>query len=105
MVDNQPTPKLKLRSKSYRILKLIELYDGMYFTEIQEELWKMTHPDRPFTRALRGYWCTNLLGGMHYHGGLLNVHCIKSSDDGKWRLRPGPVPANPWACTSLRRVQ
>jgi len=73
----------QVKSKSVRILDIIASRDGMRFTDIQEMLWKMSHKE-PFTRKLRGYWCTNLLGGMHYHEGILNYYCIKGKD-GLWR--------------------
>ena len=73
----------QVKSKSVRILDIIASRDGMRFTDIQEALWKMTHK-KPFTRQLRGYWCTNLLGGMMYHEGLLHYYCVKGKD-GLWR--------------------
>jgi hypothetical protein len=82
-------------SKSVRILDLIDLSPGMRLKDIQEALWKMTHPTRPFTRDLRGYWCTNLLGGMHYHPGILRFFCTKGAD-GLWRRNTKDHQGHPW---------
>ena len=43
-----------------------------------------THPGQS-ARKHRGYYCTNLLGGMHYHQGLLHTYCVKLPD-GRWML-------------------
>lgn len=88
-------------SKSVRILDLIEASGdaGMRFTDIQSALWHMTHL-RPFTRELRGYWCTNLYGGPFYHPGLLNFYCEKNGA-GCWvRKRGIPHGGHPW--TNMR---
>lgn len=85
----------KKKSMSLRILELIGASGtaGMRFTDIQAALWAMGHAE-PYTRDQRGYWCTNLLGGPFYHGGLLKVHCSKGTD-GRWRLVRAPS-ATPW---------
>jgi hypothetical protein len=89
------TPRNK-QSKSVAILKLIAVHDGMRFGEIQDALWAMTYGTaRP--KHVRGYWCTNLLGGPFYHAGLLHTFCTKGAD-GKWRIdpkKPAPGP-HPW---------
>jgi len=77
--------EMKQVSKTVRILDLIASIDGMRFTDIQRALWEMSHTE-PFTRELRGYWCTNLLGGMYYHAGILNFYCEKGAD-GLWRTK------------------
>lgn len=85
-------------SKSYRILCLIRDRDGMRLTDIQRELWYMDpeNSGTMFCRLLRGYWCTNLLGGKFYHGGLLRTFCEKR-EDGKWHyVGTDPVPRKPW---------
>jgi hypothetical protein len=89
---------MEKQSKSVRILDLIAKCDGMRFTEIQRALWKMSNL-RPFTRELRGYWCTNLCGGMHYHAGLLNFFCDKGKD-GLWRRNKTPHKGHPWSVMS-----
>ena len=82
-------------NKSFRILNIIAVNDGMRFTDIQRILWEMTHPKGTFTRRVRGYWCTNLLGGMHYHAGLLRHFCTKGPD-GLWRRNEKPLTKKPW---------
>lgn len=81
------------QSKSYRILELISRNGAMRFRDIQKALWDMSHPGEPFT--CRGYWCTNLLGGMYYHKGLLRVFCVKGTD-GLWRYMRSFLPSHPW---------
>lgn len=83
-----------MENKSKRILHIIGAYNGMRFTDIQQELLYMTYPGRKLTRKLRGYWCTNLLGGRFYHHGLLKYYCEKG-DDGLWRLVKS-IPDHPW---------
>jgi len=85
--------EMKQASKSVRILDLIASKDGMRFTDIQRALWEMTYSHRPFTRDVRGYWCTNLLGGFD-HAGLLSFYCIKCPD-GLWRQHR-PHSSKPW---------
>lgn len=87
-------------SKSVRILNLIEASGdaGMRFTDIQRALWRMSHMT-PFTRQYRGYWCTNLCGGMHYHAGLLHFFCDKG-EDGLWRRNAVPHQEHPWSVMS-----
>ncbi len=87
----------KLPSKTQRILDILAAAGekGMRFTDIQRALWVMTHGKRPFTRDLRGYWCTNLLGGMHYHRGILRFYCAKGAD-GLWRRNAQPHHGTPW---------
>lgn len=95
-------------SKSVRILDILEARgaQGMTFTDIQAELWIMSHPgkgeefdcDLDYTgkaRRLRGYWCTNLLGGMHYHAGLLRFYADKGPD-GLWRRNAKRHNGHPW---------
>ena len=86
------------KSKSVRILDMIADSGcrGMRFTDIQRTLWEMSHPDRPFTRAVRGYWCTNLLGGRYYHNGLLHTFAVKGTD-GLWRRNCISHRESPWA--------
>ena len=92
-------------SKSVRILDLLASRpDGLMFTEIQEALWHMSHPDEPFTRDLRGYWSTNLCGGMFYHAGLLHVFATKGPD-GLWRRNDVPHNGHPWTVMSHTPVQ
>jgi len=86
--------EMKQVSKTVRILDLIASIDGMRFTDIQRALWEMSHT-RPFTRAERGYWCTNLCGGFYYHPGILNFYCEKGAD-GLWRTKLAHG-AKPWA--------
>jgi hypothetical protein len=43
-----------------------------------------THPEQT-ARKYRGYYCTNLMGGPHYHQGLLNTYCVKLPN-GRWIL-------------------
>jgi hypothetical protein len=88
-------------SKSARILDVIALSDGMRFSDIQAVLWHMTYPagTRPWearSSSCRGYWCTNLLGGMFYHAGLLRFFCTKGAD-GLWRRNAVPHQGRPWA--------
>ncbi|NIN66045.1 MAG: hypothetical protein GTO63_15395 [Anaerolineae bacterium] len=87
-------------SKSVRILDMIAETgeEGMRFTDIQRALWRMSHIV-PFTRALRGYWCTNLCGGMYYHQGLLNFFCVKG-EDGRWRRNEVDHKGHPWSVMS-----
>lgn len=95
-------------SKSVRILNILERAGtrGLSFTDIQSELWLMSYPDKgeefdcdlDYTgkaRRLRGYWCTNLLGGMHYHAGLLRFFAVKGRD-GLWRRNSIPHNGRPW---------
>lgn len=88
---------VKGESKSVRILDMIDVSGdtGMRFTEIPAALWSMTHAE-PFTRVVRGYWCTNLLGGPEYHRGLLRHFAVKGSD-GRWRRNYRPHCGKPWA--------
>lgn len=92
MID---TPKM-VESKSNRILELISLKGAMTFRDIQRALWEMSHPGVPFTRAQRGYWCTNLLGGRFYHKGLLHTFCVKGHD-GLWRYMRSQFFRHPWS--------
>lgn len=83
-------------SKSVRILDLIASQPGgMSFTAIQRALWEMTYPGRTFTRELRGYWCTNLYGGLYYHNGLLKTYCTKQAN-GLWKRNETPHNGKPW---------
>lgn len=88
-------------SKSVRILDLIEERGGMRFTDIQAALWGMTH-STPFTREVRGYWCTNLLGGPFYHAGLLRFFCDRGKD-GLWRRNDIPHRGAPWRTMNLTK--
>jgi hypothetical protein len=95
-MKNTGTQKL---NKSIAILDLLEQLGetGMRFSDIQAELWNMSHPRGPgITRALRGYWCTALLGGSHYHRGLLRVYADKGAD-GRWRRNSVAHEGKPWA--------
>lgn len=83
------------QSKTQRILDILELSDGMRFTDIQRVLWEMTHPKGSFTREFRGYWCTNLLGGGFYHAGILRFFATKGPD-GLWRRNSRPHHGTPW---------
>jgi len=85
-------------SKSVRILDAIDELGaaGMRLTDIQRALWAMTYPKKPFTRALRGYWCTNLLGGPHYHEGLLHAFCEKDPETGRWVRNCIDHDGHPW---------
>jgi hypothetical protein len=76
----------KLPSKSVRILTLIELLDGMRYTEIVRALCGMSG-----TRFTKGHWGTNLI-----HLGLLRSFCTKGSD-GKWRRNSRPHHGHPWS--------
>lgn len=84
-------------SKSVRILELLASVGdiGMRFTDIQRALWEMSHPAGTFTRRVRGYWCTNLLGGMYYHPGLLHTYATKGQD-GRWRRNDKVHNGKPW---------
>jgi hypothetical protein len=95
------------QSKSVRILDLIALSPGMRFSDIQKALWHMTYPPgtRPWEArgdSCRGYWCTNLLGGMHYHAGLLRFFCTKGAD-GLWRRNNKPHQGKPWRTMGYKR--
>jgi len=81
-------------NKSFRILNIIAANDGMRFTDIQRLLWEMNHPKGTFTRRLRGYWCTNLLGTVT-RDGLLRHWCVKGPD-GLWRRNAKPMSKKPW---------
>ena len=83
------------QSKSVRILDIIASRDGTRFTDVQRMLWGMSRCE-PFTRQYRGYWCTNLLGGAHYHAGLLRFFCEKGAD-GLWRRNDIPHEGHPWS--------
>ncbi len=84
-------------SKSLRILDAIAEAgsEGMRFTDIQRMLWEMSNPVGTFTKKLRGYWCTALIGGAHYHGGLLKTFAVKG-DDGRWRRNKRSHNGKPW---------
>jgi hypothetical protein len=86
-------------SKSARILDLIEASGGMRLIDIQRALWKMSHRV-PFTREQRGYWCTALLGGPHYHRGLLRAFCEKD-EKGLWHRNEVPHLGQPWKALRL----
>jgi len=95
-------------TKTEIILNAIKRRDGMTLTEIQQLAALMSGLDWedrtehefsrnkitgnyeakrvPGTRRrYRGFWCTYLLGGMHYHQGILHTFCEKGAD-GKWRV-------------------
>jgi hypothetical protein len=82
-----------MATKSVRILDMLEQAgdNGMEFGEIQEALWLMSH-STPFTREVRGYWCTNLC----YRPGLLKVFATKGPD-GLWRRNTTPHNGHPWS--------
>jgi hypothetical protein len=84
-------------SKTVRILDILEQAGqiGMRFSDIQEELWRMTYGDQPVTDTFRGYWCTNLLGGPYYHRGILHFFAVKSSS-GLWVRNKVPHQGHPW---------
>lgn len=84
-----------IESKTHRILHTLLEKGAMRYRDIQKELWKMSHT-RPFTRAERGYWCTNLVGGPYYHKGILGVFARKGLD-GLWRPNYNTVPTHPWS--------
>lgn len=99
-------------SKSVRILDLLADAGtvGLCFTDIQAALWVMSHPDKEEefdcdmdytgkSRRLRGYWCTSLVGGPHYHQGLLRFFAVKGAD-GRWRRNSIPHNDRPWATMS-----
>jgi hypothetical protein len=89
-------------TKAFKILEFIELAGeyGRSFSEIQEFIvtlngrdwneiklgpdWKPEH-ERRNVRINRGYYCTILVGGMHYHQGLLHTYCVKLPN-GRWTL-------------------
>jgi hypothetical protein len=84
-----------MSGKTVRMLDTIAANDGMRFRDIQKLLWNMSN-DTPFTRDLRGYWCTNLLGGEYYHQGILRFFCVKQN--GLWHRRLWqPHFGKPWA--------
>jgi hypothetical protein len=85
-----------MTTKTTRLLEIIGKSNGMRFTDIQRTLWEMSNPIGTFTRNLRGYWCTSLLGGEYYHRGLLRVYCVRGPDK-LWRRNSKPLPAKPWA--------
>jgi hypothetical protein len=74
---------LGVSKQSKTVLLLDELArrpEGMTFRELQKFIWNLSNPDKPFTRALRGYWCTNLTGGRMYHRGLLDCFAYKADN-------------------------
>jgi hypothetical protein len=92
------------KTKAFKILEFIEdAKHGRTFSEIQEFIVTLNGRDwNDMTRCAwnsleesfrvpvnrrryRGYYCTILLGGMHYHQGLLHTYCVKMPD-GKWIL-------------------
>lgn len=89
-------------SKSVWILDMIAHKGGMRFTDIQRALYERTHGKGTFNRELRGYWCTNLLGGPFYHAGLLNLFCDKG-EDGFWRRNTVPHGGHPWTMVRAER--
>lgn len=89
-------------SKSTWILDLIAQRGAMRFTDIQRELYERTHGPGTFNRELRGYWCTNLLGGFYYHAGLLHTFCTKG-EDGLWRRNQVPHNGRPWKLVNAKR--
>jgi hypothetical protein len=91
-----------MRSKSVQVLDAIKDNSGMRFRDIQKLLWYMSN-DTPFNRGLRGYWCTNLLGGQFYHTGLLHIFCVKG-DDGLWRRNDIPHEGKPWQIVNKPRL-
>ncbi len=92
-----------MQSKTVRMLDAIETSGGMRFRDIQKLLWYMSN-DTPFNRGLRGYWCTNLLGGEYYHQGILRFFCVKA-EDGLWYRRLWtPHFGKPWATMRLART-
>lgn len=83
-------------SASVRFLDLLASRpDGMRFKEIQRALWDMRgrsgHGEMP-----RGWWCTNLLGCMFHHAGLLHTYATKGSD-GRWHRNSTPHDGKPWS--------
>jgi hypothetical protein len=84
-------------SKSLRILDVLAAAgaEGLRFTDIQRMLWEMSNPVGSFTSGLRGYWCTALVGGVHYHGGLLKTFATKG-EDGRWRRNQRSHNGKPW---------
>jgi hypothetical protein len=90
----------KKTSKSVFILRLIRRSGskGLKLVEIQRALWQRSHGhEQPFNkRSHRGYWCSNLLGGV-YRYGLLRIFCERTAD-ARWRWRNGlkHIPAHVW---------
>lgn len=92
----------QIQSKTHLILQAIaNAKDGLRFGEIQKVLWEMDHPDTPFTRKNRGWWCSNLLGttlakldSLYGHQGILHTFCVK--ENGKWKRNDVEIPQHPW---------
>ena len=53
--------------------------------------WETGNP-RKGQRKTRGHWNTQLLGGMHYHEGLLHKYCEKNPVTKKWVIKRMPKP-------------
>jgi hypothetical protein len=96
----EATKSKKKMSESTYILDLLADAgpNGMAFTDIQRELWKMSHSE-PFTREARGYWCDPLLGSLHTHQGLLHLFAFKGPD-GRWRRNKIDHKDHPWSTMS-----
>ena len=92
-------------TKAFKILDHIGAspFTGRSFSEIQEFIVTLNGLDwneratlypwapglrthaKQSARKYRGYYCTILLGGMHYHQGLLHTYCVKLPN-GRWML-------------------
>lgn len=69
--------------------------EGMRFSEIQRALWDMRvrscHTTMP-----RSWWCTNLVGALYSHVGLLATYATKGSD-GRWYRNSVAHEGKPWS--------
>jgi len=84
------------KTVTWKVLEFIKSKgkEGASLKEIQLFIWVETgHDEDDFytkvrgenQRKTRGHWNTQLLGGMHYHEGILHKYCEKN-DKGKWVL-------------------
>ena len=77
-------------TKTYELMHFIKRAGarGCTFSEIQRFIVEGNGLDYDARncrgrRIRRGYWCTQLLGGPHYHQGLLYTYCVKLPN-GNW---------------------
>jgi len=106
--------KRTVNSKSFKILQFIESKgeEGASLKEIQYFIWTEldgytpesfytksrsykewgTNKIRLGQRKTRGHWNTQLLGGSHYHTGLLHKYCEQNPKTHKWIIKKMPKP-------------
>lgn len=66
-----PNKKIKVMkdSRKNKLIKaMIESNRGWRYTEMQQFIWNLNHPNLPFTREQRGYWSNNFLQGPFVKG-------------------------------------